>query len=339
MKKKIVSLLLVLALCIALVGCDFVKERAEEVVDRAQDVLNDIKESYESDSEQDTFEAEGPILYKVSDDNGNVIWLFGSIHIARDDFYPLPDYVTDAFESSDALAVEFDVNKFEKDTASQTESIMQMLYMDGTTIKDHISEDIYDDAVEILTENETYNVMLDYYMPCMWSSTIDQYTYVKLGYSLDNGIDRHFLNLAESEGKTILDVESAQYQYEILSGFSDETQEFMLQSSVESYNNSDEADEEMTRMMDLWVSGDEYEFASFLESEADEFETQREKDLYEEYTYKIRTVRNEEMTDWAEQTLNSGQEVFMCVGAAHIIGDGAVASNLKDRGYKVERVY
>ena len=48
-----------------------------------------------------------PLLYKVTDDDGNTIWLFGSIHVGRDEFYPLPDYVMDAFEGSESLAVEF----------------------------------------------------------------------------------------------------------------------------------------------------------------------------------------------------------------------------------------
>ena len=37
-----------------------------------------------------------PLLYKVTDGEGNTAWLFGSIHVGQDYFYPLPDYVTEA---------------------------------------------------------------------------------------------------------------------------------------------------------------------------------------------------------------------------------------------------
>lgn len=61
-----------------------------------------------------------PLLYKVTDGDGNVIWLFGSIHVGRDDYYPLPEYVLDAYEGSDALAVELDAVAFENDMTAQT---------------------------------------------------------------------------------------------------------------------------------------------------------------------------------------------------------------------------
>ena len=34
--------------------------------------------------------------------------------------------------------------------------------------------------------------------------------------------------------------------------------------------------------------------------------------------------------------VKSGEEIFMCVGAAHIVGEGAVAQNLKQKGYTIE---
>ena len=44
------------------------------------------------------------------------------------------------------------------------------------------------------------------------------------------------------------------------------------------------------------------------------------------------------LADFAEQALSSGKEIFICVGAAHIVGDGAVADLMSQRGYTVERV-
>ena len=66
--------------------------------------------------------------------------------------------------------------------------------------------------------------------------------------------------------------------------------------------------------------------------------TTEEKQLYEEYIKAMFVDRNLSMTDYAEASLKSGKEVFICVGAAHIVGEGAVAELLKQRGYKVERI-
>ena len=48
--------------------------------------------------------------------------------------------------------------------------------------------------------------------------------------------------------------------------------------------------------------------------------------------------RNVFMTDYAENVLNSDDEVFICVGAAHVIGNGGIVDLLSQRGYQVELV-
>lgn len=44
------------------------------------------------------------------------------------------------------------------------------------------------------------------------------------------------------------------------------------------------------------------------------------------------------MADFAEDAIASGQEVFICVGAAHVVGEGAMADLLAERGYNVELI-
>ena len=45
-----------------------------------------------------------------------------------------------------------------------------------------------------------------------------------------------------------------------------------------------------------------------------------------------------QMTDFAEKALKDGDSVFICVGTAHIVGEGAMVDLLRDRGYTVEIV-
>ncbi|MEE1075523.1 MAG: TraB/GumN family protein, partial [Acutalibacteraceae bacterium] len=85
----------------------------------------------------------------------------------------------------------------------------------------------------------------------------------------------------------------------------------------------------------IWAAGDEKEFSKYLASE-DQDMTAEEIQLYEEYIKAMFVDRNLSMADYAETSLKSGKEVFICVGAVHIVGEGAVAELLKQRGYKVE---
>ena len=69
-----------------------------------------------------------------------------------------------------------------------------------------------------------------------------------------------------------------------------------------------------------------------------EFADEEEAALYAEYNDKLIVQRNATMTEYAEEALLSGEEIFICVGAAHIVGQGAIAENLRELGYTVEIV-
>lgn len=60
--------------------------------------------------------------------------------------------------------------------------------------------------------------------------------------------------------------------------------------------------------------------------------------MYVEYNDAMMVQRNLAMADYAEEALASGKEVFICVGAAHVVGEGAMADLLAQRGYTVERI-
>jgi len=281
--------------------------------------------------------AVAPLLYKVSDDDGNVIWLFGSIHIGREEFYPLPEYVIDAYESSDALAVELDMIAFEKDMSAQMKVLKKMMYTDGTTIEDHIPEDLYESAVEILTEADLYNAAFDMYMPSLWYSLVDNALLTYVDADADLGIDMHLLNRAYEDGKEILEVESAEFQYEMLSDFSDELQVLLLENSVAQFDNIETGVASYEMLLDIWAEGNEDKFSAYL-SEPVVGLTEEEEELYEEYNDALIRSRNDSMTEYAEDALESGKEVFICVGAAHVVGEDAMADQLRDLGYTVEIV-
>ncbi|HPQ89705.1 MAG TPA: TraB/GumN family protein, partial [Candidatus Mcinerneyibacteriales bacterium] len=54
-----------------------------------------------------------PLFYAAHKD-GETVYLFGSIHAADESFYPLPEKIETAFESSQALAVEADIRNIDQ---------------------------------------------------------------------------------------------------------------------------------------------------------------------------------------------------------------------------------
>ncbi len=278
-----------------------------------------------------------PLLYKVTDDENNTIWLFGSIHVGKDYFYPLPDYVMDAYNSSEALAVEADILAFSSDLTAQTNAMAKLVYTDGTTIKDHLPEKTYNRAVEILQEMGTYNSLLDYYIPFMWASLIQNAMTEQSGFDANLGIDMYFLNDAHENNKKIIEVESADFQYNMMANFSPELQRIILEEGISMYEHPVTTKVSLKSLIHLWESGDEEAFYKHLNTET-ELESEQDKILYEEYNNEMVTKRNVTMTDFAEEALESGKEIFICVGAAHVVGETGMSGQLKDRGYTVEIV-
>lgn len=329
--KKILSLLLAVVLCFSLVCCDTSNNEkdARKSSTKAKSSSSTKKESSSSkESEGST-----PILYKVTN-NGTTVYLFGSIHIATDDMYPLPDYVIDAFDESDALAVECDVT--DVDTSSLVEVLQNMLYRDGTTIADHISEDLYEEGVEILKEHKLYSSYLDYYYPVMWYSFISSAMTEKFGYDSEKGIDAHLINAADEDGKEIIEIESAEFQYNTLASFSEELGLSLLEGVIETYN-SKLGKMQFNMLVDAWTTGNEEKLIGLLSDEDSGISKDEEK-LMEEYNKKLIVDRNISMTDFVENALKNGDEIFVCVGAAHIVGEEAMVDLLRQRGYTVERV-
>lgn len=319
MLKRWIAILLAIVMCFALAAC------------------NEAKDKKKTEREETREPTSTPILYKVTDDDGDVIWLFGSIHVGLEEYYPLPDYVMDAFEGSDALAVEFDIVAFQKDMEAQTTALAALVYTDGTTIADHIPAELYEKAVQIIDENSFYASAYDMYCPMLWSSLLDNIVIEKVGAEVDLGVDMHMIDLAYDSDKPVLDVESPELQYNLMAGFSEELQIMLLEGSVEGFENFEEYGQSLNAMMEAWMTGDEETLVSLLNEES-QLETERERELYAEYNDALITQRNLSMTQYAEDALESGDELFICVGAAHIVGPDAMADLLAERGYTVERI-
>ncbi len=335
--KKLLALTLALLMVLSLCACgkEVKKDKKDDTTTTTSAQTTESQAVTETQTQGEP-SVITPLLYKVTDNDGDAIWLFGSIHIGEEYMYPLPDYVYNAFDSSDYLAVECDVVAAEEDLEATQALLMKLIYLDGTTIKDHVSEEVYEGGVEILTEMGIYNSFLDYYMPSMWSTLFDQTSIEYFGFDMLLGVDRHLMARAEEKGIDLVEIESMDAQYQMMANYSEKLQELLLEGSIESYKD-EEVKENMNELLKSWCKGDETELVKILAEEDDAIEPD-EMEYYEEYQKAMMTDRNLLMTDFAEDALKNSEEAFITVGEAHIIGEGGIADQLAKRGYTVEIV-
>lgn len=277
-----------------------------------------------------------PAVWKVTDENGNYIYMMGSIHAADEAVNNMPDYFENAFKECTALAVEADVTSVTSDTSQAVDMAQKMIYTDGTTIKDHISADTYQKAVKVLTDNNMYTALYDYYMPFAWTSLMDNIVISKSGLDVNLGVDSVLTKRAKKENKKVLEVESIDFQLDLFKSFSDETQELLLKSYTDDGVIEEQA-KAVNELYDKWKKGTITE--EDVSDDIDESSlTDKEKQMLDEYNKKMLDDRNINMADKAEEYMQGSDTVMFVVGAAHFQGEKGVLQLMKDKGCTVTQI-
>ena len=277
-----------------------------------------------------------PAAWKVEDRDGHIIYMMGSIHMGDSSALAMPDYIENAYKACDSLAVEAGISNVMNDPAQAQQYISLFMYEDGSTIKDHISEEVYNGAVDKLTAAGLYNAAYNQFKPFLWTSLLSMTMGNTIGLSTNSGVDMIFLDRAKHDGKTILEVENLTYQFELFNSFSDALNNLMmaeyLQPNFETYVNEATLD-----LYNQWKNGTVSEDL-LLSGTFNNLDPENAA-LYQEYIDKLLTTRNRSMTDTAEQYLQNGQKVFFLVGVLHFYGENGIVSLLQKDGYTVTSLH
>lgn len=287
---------------------------------------------YNSDGAETTAPtAEGrnkPLLWRVDGAKGS-IYLFGSIHVATEDIYPLDGFIEDAFDECDYLAVEIDMVTLEErmlsDAAFAAEIAPYLYYTDGSTIETMIGTELFNKAKELLLaqDGKYPEAMLNMGKPYMWISMLSSLGTEKAELSEEMGVDLYFIQQARDEGKTVLEVESIYSQLELFESFSPETVKMLISGSLSPSVSA----LGLQVLYGYWKTGNSGAMDMI-------FDGQRKTSP--DYYDAMFTQRNIHMADVAEEYLDKGQKTFYVVGLGHMLGDGGIVDLLTQRGYTVE---
>mgnify|MGYP002713214354 CR=1 FL=1 len=261
-----------------------------------------------------------------------VVYLMGSIHFADQSFYPLRAEIEQAFEHSDYLAVELDVNAL--DTGEYKRIISRKgVYPEGKSIKDAVSDDTWKQLRARLKQLNVPYEAVQQYRPGVLVLTMTAVQVMQMGFDPQLGIDVHFLNKAAlSPAKQVIELESLQQQLDLFIDIPDG--ELLLKESLYSMN---EAESMMGDMVTFWKQGDVAAMNKLLFEEAlDDYPSFAS--IYDDLFY----GRNRKMAANIETMLKQGQTTgasyFVVVGTGHLVGDEGIVKLLKDKGYTVKRL-
>ena len=267
-----------------------------------------------------------PPFWEVCDEeSGGRVYLLGSMHVGINAEYP--EEVISAFEESDIVACEVDTVALSRDSGRLSDALELMKCPKGTTAADCFG-DSYEEIRGFFREKGIYNSVYDDYLPTVWSSLITSRAAREAGYSSEYGTETVFLNLAKQQGKQIYEIESEEFQYALNASQPMALQVYNVQSVIgENYDSALSQTHELYR---AWSSFDNEALDKLCSAE------NIPEDLSEEYEefYKAMYVdRQENMAEYITECLQSGETVFVIVGAMHYYAEPDILTLLEQKGY------
>ncbi len=263
------------------------------------------------------------IIYRASQGTTSVV-LLGSVHMASAEFYPLRAAITAAFDNASALVVEVDVDSIDPQRLS-TWLATYGTYPPGETLRDHLQPATWARLQAYLQGQHMDASALNQQRPGLVAVTLSATQMNGVGFSAALGIDEHFLERARTLHKPVLELESLEQQLTLLSDLPNP--DLLINQCL------DEATELPALIDELsaaWKQGDAARLEKFLL--ADDLQKHPE---YQPLFNKMVTERNIAMTTQVRKFLAEGQQVFIVVGAAHLIGAEGRVERLKRAGIAV----
>lgn len=264
-------------------------------------------------------------FYEVSNKD-NKIYMLGSIHVGKSSLYPLDENIISALKSSDKIYMEIDVtNKEEAKKMGE-----KIYYKDGKNLKDDLGEDLYtrvlkifegfgmkEDQVKSLKPWAVYNALSSDPAPESPKASL--------------GIESYFMSLSLLNKIQIDELESMEYQSNILENFDKAAYIKMIESLTSEIerNGYKNINSGLDKILEAWQSGDRAKMKSILSVKGDE--------ASEKFSQALSSERDKGMAQKIDGLLKKDDKntYFILIGSAHLVPENSVTGILRDMGYKV----
>lgn len=244
-------------------------------------------------------------------------YLYGTIHIQDARVFAFGDEVMDAFNNSEAYAMEILMDELDM------VEVQNAMFMEDETLKELLSHEEYELLDSIVREKTGQSLfMFNKMKPFFLSSQLMQ---LDLAKDKADALDMYLLNKAREQGKICLGIEDFSDQVDAIDAISLDDQVKMLMEGLTDTVTSTE--DKFEDLIDAYLTGD-------LEKM---YELTKDTALPAEFHQAFLIDRNIKMARNIHRFIRK-QSTFNAVGAAHLPGEKGVINLLRKRGYKVEPI-
>ncbi|MGI4718794.1 MAG: TraB/GumN family protein [Janthinobacterium lividum] len=275
--------------------------------------------------------AERGALFKVTS-GANALYLYGTIHAGRPDFYPLEPRIREAMAAAPTLALEVDMSG---DQAAIAAAMFKHgMFAPGTPGLAGLPAERRQRIESALKQNGIEPAAVAQLKPWMLVMTLAVIDAAKLGYDPKLGVDAHLAGLARASGKTrIAELESMEYQAALLNRLPVEDQWKLLEETLDNMASGRQVRE--ARELFAAYEGADQAALERIAQRMEEDDTLGGKFMRE----LLIDERNGPMADKIAALLARENNAVVAVGLLHLVGKRGVPELLRKRGIKVERVY
>jgi len=211
------------------------------------------------------------------------------------------------------------------DPSVQAKMLSMGLYPEGESLLQNISGDMRRDLQKRMADLGLPLEQFARFKPWLLAVTLTTLELQRLGFSPAYGIDVHYYGRAQSDKKRIDFFEPIDYQLDLLGNMDDEDQTAFLGQTLKDLEIAAEMADDM---MTYWQKGQADKLYSLL---------YKSFEGYSEIEDRLLLQRNKDWLDKIETMLAEPENVFIVVGAGHLVGPESVVALLKQRGYKVKQ--
>jgi uncharacterized protein YbaP (TraB family) len=258
----------------------------------------------------------------------NRAYLFGTVHAGKQQWYPLPKPVEDAFADSSVLVVEADVT----DSEGLARTAPAMMLKPPTTLAQVVPAADYERFRKQLARYKLPVEQVAPLKPFMAVSMLVFAEWARLGYLPQYGVDGYLIARARAQGKKVLEIEGLAVQAQLIESLTPEENRMLFSGTLGALESGLTA-EQIAGMVNAWQSGDPDLLLQIARKYNDLVPGARE------FEQKFIWSRHRSMADKIEGYLNRTKERhFIAVGSLHLAGPEGLVEVLRRRGYTVRQM-
>ncbi|CAM4063958.1 TraB/GumN family protein [Pseudoalteromonas byunsanensis] len=266
-----------------------------------------------------------PALFKVEKNNISS-YLLGTVHVGTPKMKGLPQYITQAIDSSKQVVVEVDLTKLSPRQVQKRSAPFMQLPTDKT-LASETSKKTYQTLKNYFANLGIDIAIFNQHRPWAVMVSMLQLEYQKLGFSEQYGIDKQVLAYSKKTNKQVISLETLEQQLAMLSSLEQLGDEMFS----ETFEHLQDVEYYFLDLVEAWTTGDMDKLAKYYRLSFDDSK-------YGQYSEQVMLIDRNNQWIKTLKPLLLEHATFIAVGALHLPEQHGLISQLEQQGFSVTRI-